>query len=149
MSIAPTLDAHYGDKQGLENQHIDGGGLFVAFDLAQITSKANRTRVEPGATASTMNAAGQMHVAGTLGANHGNVKAEAAWTGQLAQSATGVRRLLPVECERLQGFPDNYTLIPYRGKPAADGPRYKALGNSMAVPVMRWIGGHIAMVDAL
>ena len=50
-----------------------------------------------------------------------------------------VRRLTPRECERLQGFPDDYTLITYRGKPAADGPRYKALGNSMAVPVMRWI----------
>jgi DNA (cytosine-5)-methyltransferase 1 len=60
-----------------------------------------------------------------------------------------VRRLTPVECERLQGFPDNYTLIPYRGKPAADGPRYKALGNSMAVPCMAWIGRRIAMVDAL
>jgi DNA (cytosine-5)-methyltransferase 1 len=54
-----------------------------------------------------------------------------------------VRRLTPRECERLQGFPDDYTLIPYRGKPAADGPRYKALGNSMAVPVMRWIGERI------
>lgn len=57
-----------------------------------------------------------------------------------------VRRLTPLECERLQGFPDNYTKIPYRGKPAEecpDGPRYKAIGNSMAVPVMRWIGGRI------
>jgi DNA (cytosine-5)-methyltransferase 1 len=61
----------------------------------------------------------------------------------------GVRRLTPRECERLQGFPDDYTLIPYRGKLAADGPRYKALGNSMAVPVMRWIGQRIAMVNAL
>jgi site-specific DNA-cytosine methylase len=58
-----------------------------------------------------------------------------------------VRRLTPVECERLQGFPDGYTAIPYRNKPAEqcpDGPRYKALGNSMAVPVMRWIGERIA-----
>jgi DNA (cytosine-5)-methyltransferase 1 len=54
-----------------------------------------------------------------------------------------VRRLTPTECERLQGFPDGYTQVPYRGKPAADGPRYKALGNSMAVPVMRWIGERI------
>jgi DNA (cytosine-5)-methyltransferase 1 len=55
-----------------------------------------------------------------------------------------VRRLTPVECERLQGFPDGYTNIPWRGKPEApDGPRYKALGNSMAVPVMRWIGTRI------
>jgi DNA (cytosine-5)-methyltransferase 1 len=55
-----------------------------------------------------------------------------------------VRRLTPRECERLQGFPDDYTLVTHRGKPAADGPRYRALGNSMAVPVMRWIGERIA-----
>ena len=55
-----------------------------------------------------------------------------------------VRRLTPRECERLQGFPDDYTLIPVRNKDAADGPRYKALGNSMAVPVMAWIGKRIA-----
>ena len=57
-----------------------------------------------------------------------------------------VRRLTPKECERLQGFPDGYTDVTYRGKPAADGPRYRALGNSMAVPVMAWIGKRIQMV---
>jgi len=51
-----------------------------------------------------------------------------------------VRRLMPVECERLQGMPDDYTLITYRGKPAADAPRYKAIGNSMAVPCVAWVG---------
>ena len=55
-----------------------------------------------------------------------------------------VRRLTPRECERLQGFPDDYTAIPFRGKPAADSPRYRALGNSMAVPVVRWIAKRIA-----
>lgn len=60
-----------------------------------------------------------------------------------------VRRLTPVECERLQGFEDDWTLIPHRGKPAADGPRYKAIGNSWAVPCARWIGRRIAMVDGL
>lgn len=58
-----------------------------------------------------------------------------------------VRRLTPIECERLQGFPDNHTMIIWRGKDAdecPDGPRYKAIGNSMAVPVMRWIGERIA-----
>jgi DNA (cytosine-5)-methyltransferase 1 len=62
--------------------------------------------------------------------------------------AMAVRRLTPRECERLQGFPDDYTLVEYRKKPAADGPRYRALGNSMAVPVMRWIGERIAMVES-
>jgi len=63
---------------------------------------------------------------------------------QAIMQSMAVRRLTPVECERLQGFPDNYTNIPK----AADGPRYKALGNSMAVPVMRWIGKRIQMVEA-
>lgn len=54
-----------------------------------------------------------------------------------------VRRLTATECERLQGFPDGYTAITYRGKPAADSPRIAALGNSMAVPVVRWIGERI------
>lgn len=61
-----------------------------------------------------------------------------------------VRRLTPLECERLQGFPDGHTLIGWKGKPAEecpDGPRYKAIGNSMAVPVMRWIGKRIAAAD--
>jgi DNA (cytosine-5)-methyltransferase 1 len=63
------------------------------------------------------------------------------------RTASTVRRLTPRECERLQGFPDDYTLIPYRGKQAADGPRYKALGNSFAVPVVRWIGERIRLVE--
>jgi DNA (cytosine-5)-methyltransferase 1 len=63
-----------------------------------------------------------------------------------------VRRMTPLECERLQYFPDNYTLIPWRGKPAAscpDGPRYKAIGNSMTVSVIRWVGERLAWVENL
>lgn len=66
------------------------------------------------------------------------------------QPVMAVRRLTPIECERLQGFPDRYTEIPYRNKPAdqcPDGPRYKALGNSKAVPVMAWIGQRIQMLE--
>ena len=62
---------------------------------------------------------------------------------QVFTPAMAVRRLTPLECERLQGFPDNYTAISHNRKPAADGPRYKALGNSMAVPVLTWIGERI------
>ena len=69
--------------------------------------------------------------------------------GQAIQQQMAVRRLTPRECERLQGFPDDYTLVPYRGKPAADGPRYKALGNSWAVPCARWIGERIVLVQRL
>ena len=68
--------------------------------------------------------------------------------GDYIQQASSVRRLTPEECEKLQGFPPGYTAIPYRNCMAADGPRYKALGNSMAVPVMAWIGRRIADVSA-
>jgi DNA (cytosine-5)-methyltransferase 1 len=77
----------------------------------------------------------------TLSAMHGHD------VHAVATSAMQVRRLTPRECERLQGFPDDYTQVPHRGKPAADGPRYKALGNSMAVPCMAWIGRRIQMFE--
>jgi site-specific DNA-cytosine methylase len=68
-------------------------------------------------------------------------------TNQVASvyaASMAVRRLTPVECERLQGFPDDYTNIPWRKQPTSpDGPRYKALGNSWAVPNVRWIGVRI------
>ncbi len=80
------------------------------------------------------------HVAPTLGsADSGSNRVPA------LLNHSHVRRLTPRECERLQGFPDDYTLIPVRKGMTADGPRYKALGNSMAVPVMRWIGERIAI----
>ena len=112
-----------------------------------------------GHSGSHANAGGQVAVA--IGAdlyNH-RLKGEIAATATTAGGGTnsgpsvvnchGVRRLLPVECERLQGFPDGWTDIPFRGKPAADGNRYRALGNSMAVPVVSWIGQRIQMVDDL
>jgi len=83
-------------------------------------------------------------IAGTLQRGGEGGRAAGVMTSRMA-----VRRLTPRECERLQGFPDDYTLVEYRGRLAADGPRYKALGNSMAVPVMRWIGQRIAAVDAI
>jgi DNA (cytosine-5)-methyltransferase 1 len=77
----------------------------------------------------------------------GNERVE---TEALAITNMAVRRLTPVECEALQGFPKNYTNIPWRKKDESpDGPRYKALGNSMAVPVMKWIGERIQMINEL
>ena len=70
-------------------------------------------------------------------------------TGPTIMQNMAVRRLTPVECERLQGFPDHYTDIKPKGKPTPDGPRYKALGNSWAVPVVNWIGKRIILVDQL
>ncbi|WP_409557837.1 DNA cytosine methyltransferase, partial [Acidovorax sp. K2F] len=77
---------------------------------------------------------------GTLDANYGSRRHNGVMQGMQ------VRRLTPTECERLQGFPDGYTAIPWRGKPAdqcPDGPRYKALGNSWAVPNVTWLGRRI------
>jgi DNA (cytosine-5)-methyltransferase 1 len=91
-------------------------------------------------------------ISSTLRANSGRNQIEQTYL----PNPSGVRRLMPRECERLQGFPDDYTLIPLRnsnGKPngkwSKDGPRYKAIGNSMATPVMAWIGKRIAAVEAM
>jgi len=86
------------------------------------------------------------HVAVAFPPDLRNTKRDA---GRDADTHYAVRRLTPRECERLQGFPYDYTLIDYRGKPAADGPRYRALGNSMAVPVMAWLGQRIETMDRL
>ncbi|HET9100680.1 MAG TPA: DNA cytosine methyltransferase, partial [Acidobacteriaceae bacterium] len=102
--------------------------------------------------ASHANGGGQIAVAAPLTASYGKqIDSSDTCSGppNLLHSGMAVRRLTPRECERLQGFPDDYTLVEYRGRLAADGPRYRALGNSMAVPVMRWIGERIAAVDAI
>jgi len=88
-------------------------------------------------------------VAATMGANSGQ---SANHSGPSLLVGAAVRRLMPVECERLQGFPDGYTAIPWRGKPASecpDGPRYKALGNSWAVNVARWVGRRIDLAEGI
>jgi site-specific DNA-cytosine methylase len=99
----------------------------LPFDTTQITSPANYSNPKPGDPSHPL----------TAGAN----------APTMFIPPMQVRRLTPRECERLQGFPDDYTAIPWRNKPAnecPDGPRYKALGNSWAVPVVRWIGSRIA-----
>lgn len=86
------------------------------------------------------------HCLGTTVGGFGVAYAEGADVIEGKEPVARVRRLTPRECERLQGFPDDWTLIPYRGKPAdkcPDAPRYKAIGNSWAVPVVRWIGRRI------
>jgi DNA (cytosine-5)-methyltransferase 1 len=80
-----------------------------------------------------------------------STRINASTTGGVMHSMA-IRRLTPKECERLQGFPDDWTKIPYRNKEAdqcPDGPRYKACGNSMAVPVMQWIGERINLIESM
>jgi len=122
--VSPTLRS-----MGHKDTHQNAGGqVAVVFDATQVTSVANRSNPQPGDPCHPL-AAGA-HAPALV-------------------TRMAVRRLTPRECERLQGFPDDYTLIRYNGKPAADGPRYKALGNSMAVPVMRWLGERIATAEAI
>ncbi|MBZ5618936.1 MAG: DNA cytosine methyltransferase [Acidobacteriia bacterium] len=85
----------------------------------------------------------------TLGTQGRALYESTAIVGPLVPTAFSVRRLTPREYERLQGLPDDYTLVPYRGRPAADSPRYRAIGSSVAVPVTSWIGSRIQMVDSI
>ncbi|MFQ8213686.1 DNA cytosine methyltransferase [Klebsiella pneumoniae] len=141
--ISGTLISHYSKRQ--ENPDTILGPDLVARSVAV------RGR-EGGATAELGGAVADALRASDGGSDKPHVllpSLEAYFHGELIpQDESGwaqwacwrVRRLMPMECERLQGMPDNYTLVPYRGKPAADAPRYKAIGNSMAVPCVAWLG---------
>jgi DNA (cytosine-5)-methyltransferase 1 len=124
--------------------------IAIAVDTYNGTLNHNSTQTIRG-TGSVDHVGGTMHkIAPTLTTNNPSRSPQSTEiTNQIAavHAATmAVRRLTPVECERLQGFPDNYTNIRIN---CPDGPRYKALGNSMAVPVMKWIGERIQMVENL
>lgn len=129
----------------------------VPFDTTQITSASNYSNPKAGDPCHPL-AAGAHAPAVAFGWQNAAAQGMAVDTISPAldksktpatQHAAAVRRLMPVECERLMGFPDGYTLVPFRGKPAADGNRYKALGNSWAVNCARWIGWRISLVDSL
>lgn len=155
-SVSHTLKAEGFDAS---EDGTGRGNPIIAFsckDYGADAGSLSPTLRAMGNGASHANAGGQVAVAVSLRGRDGSATAELGDEVQNCLRASGgggdkahvltamqVRRLTPRECERLQGFPDDYTLIQVRGKPSADGPRYKALGNSMAVPVMRWIGTQI------
>ena len=140
----------------------------IPFDTTQITSPANYSKPQAGdpchplaagahapAVAQPVSYSTKLH--NTTSNNAGKIFEErttcldANSPPPALLTAMQVRRLTPVECERLQGFPDGYTQIAWRRSPEAncpDGPRYKALGNSMATPVMRWIGERIKQQES-
>jgi DNA (cytosine-5)-methyltransferase 1 len=162
---APTI--------AVRTANTSANGHGVAEDVAHTLDQAQGQAIafKPGSSAQARSIGAEVEVCPSLEAGGGGNNrpaiafAEVAdpiaanqantWTREgennfrmsnVAVEPMAVRRLTPVECERLQGFPDNFTRIPYRGKDAdkcPDGPRYKALGNSMAVPVMAWIGRKI------
>jgi DNA (cytosine-5)-methyltransferase 1 len=120
-----------------------GGSVMSVLEDGTVGTLRRETH---GHEPAVLHAVGDL--AGTLRANPGSgFRSDGSPVEGVAIHNMAVRRLTPVECERLQGFPDNYTNIPWRKKEESpDGPRYKALGNSMAVPVMSWIGRRIANV---
>lgn len=163
LIVSDPISANEGRTYSHEGRNNFRLHNVIPFDENQITSPENRPRPEPGDPAPTMAKYGRpVSVAFNLRGRDGGAQAEVdpddlasirssnggSSRSYVAPSAS-VRRLTPRECERLQGFPDDWTLVPYNGKPAADGPRYRAIGNSMPVPVMRWIGERIALCESV
>ena len=175
-NVAPTIGASGPPYSRTGNERVEAEALAITFQPGNLRREAG---AEPSTTTTTTlkaSAGDQMpHVAhpvvpldsmnllsrlGECGENHSmqNFDPSApSFTLRKGGSQHGVltpmavRRLTPTECMRLQGFPDNWANIPWKGKPegqAPDGPQYRAAGNSMAVPVMRWIGSRIAQVEA-
>ena len=132
QDVAPTLGAR---TRG-------GGGLGTDFDCGGLITGSLVARC--GRNGAAGNSA-DMLICGTVSSKW--AKGSSGPAGDECQNLVvhtlRVRCITPLEAERLQGFPDGHTAIPYRGKPASDSPRYRAIGNSMAVPVMRWIGDRI------
>ena len=147
--VSPALKAR--DYKGPSSDGDGDGAPLIAFDTTQITSHLNRNNPKPGDPCHPL--AAHAH-APAIAFNarqypiNGPIDCDGATNGVMVPRQA-VRRLMPVECERLMGFPDGYTAINWRGKPAADGPRYKALGNSWAVNCARWIGWRIAIVATI
>jgi site-specific DNA-cytosine methylase len=131
-TVAPTIGASGPPYSRTGNERVEAEALAVTTVMEN--SRRDAIRIYEG-TSPTLQS-----FMGTGGCNV-----------PMVQPAMAVRRLTPVECERLQGFPDNWSRISWKGKPedqCPDGPRYKACGNSMAVPVMAFIGKRIAEVEA-
>lgn len=148
LEVAGALAAQPGIKQQTYICRADGqANAMTSVDMAPTLishAKKDPPLIYPAEDSIGEGALIQRDMSATLSTH--NIQTPI--TGGREKRGLTVRRLTPRECERLQGFPDDYTDIPYRNKEhAPDGPRYKALGNSMAVPVMRWIGERIRTVE--
>ncbi len=168
--VVATLDASYGRLQGCSGQDLNHGHSHLvpyAFQpriarngrgdmgdlIHAISAQSGITGKGDSApcVAFAQNSRNELRLEGGDGQRTGCLSASSsAKPGQGYPTIAGdgiVRRLTPVECERLQGMPDHHTNIIWKGKPAPDGQRYKAIGNSMAVPVMHWLGKRIHFID--
>ncbi|APC18134.1 cytosine methyltransferase [Pseudomonas frederiksbergensis] len=147
-AISPTLRA-----MNHSGSHANAGGQVAVCITGDIThtlkadgSEDGTGRGQPIVAAFAENSRAELRYEDGDGGITGSLSGGGGKAGQgmpSAQVGASVRRLIPRECERLQGMPDDYTLIPWRGKPAEDcpdGPRYKAIGNSKAITVVRWLG---------
>lgn len=145
LHVGQTPAIAFAQNQREELRMLDAAGALAAIRRGDAKNETLLAYDITGTGPGTINGASLTDVHSVLrsrapGHSEGS-------TTTIMQAGYAVRRLTPRECERLQGFPDDYTLVPYRGKTAMDGPRYKALGNSMAVNCMRWIGRRIEMVE--
>lgn len=146
VSVTPILEA--GASTGKSTTDERAGSGIGEDGNPMFTLQAGKQH----AVAFAENSRAEVRLEGGDGSVAGSLSTGGGKAGQgvpMKASSTGVRRLTPRECERLQGFPDDYTLVPYRNREMADGPRYKMLGNSMAVPVMGWIGKRIALMEEI
>jgi DNA (cytosine-5)-methyltransferase 1 len=164
---APTLSPGHGGASGHPHRQIGNETGLVAFTITPsqsnkdfnarpsertqaLTPNGNRVSARGGDVIAIQGAATRENPASGpdgVGVRTDGVAYTVEARAEVQMVATSaVRRLTPTECERLQGFPDGYTDVPFRGKAAADGPRYKALGNSFAAPVISWIGQRIQAV---
>jgi DNA (cytosine-5)-methyltransferase 1 len=144
IPIHDKATRHGGHSQDRENAEGNGNGLGVVQQgdpMFTVTTGDKHAVATAPAIGWSEELTPSVECAGTIQRGGDGGRHEGVMTPTMA-----VRRLTPRECERLQGFPDDYTRIDEK---TADGPRYKSLGNSMAVPVMRWIGERIAMVEEL
>jgi DNA (cytosine-5)-methyltransferase 1 len=160
-----------GDLSAALTSNTDPCTQILAFDTTQVTSKTNRSNPQIGDPCHTLakgsdapaiayrihgenstamtgdgiaRVADPVDVARSLDTCGGYATNQG---GNVVKQSMQVRRLTPVECERLQGVPDNWTLVPFNGKPMADGNRYKMIGNGFAIPCVKWIGERIQMVE--
>jgi DNA (cytosine-5)-methyltransferase 1 len=132
--IAPTLDRAQPAAVATTQFGCIAGSLTARYDSSPCADRGMNVVAQPIGFNARQDPCSSEDLIGAIDTDRGT---------QAVMQSMAIRRLTPVECERLQGFPDNYTNIPN----AADGPRYKALGNSMAVPVMSWIGKRIQQVE--